>query len=207
MMKWTAADWQFLRAPLLTLLATLLLGAGLVFFTYQHFIQSKNAHQQQQGALQEASKRLHKSGDEKDTILRYRAAFLDLQQRGLIGEEQRINWVDALRAASLQLKMFGVSYQIEAQQAFQSPAVTDTGPYRLRQSMMKINMGLLHEEDLPRFMAALAAQHAGFFMARECEMQRQGTATNESVGVQPHLGAECSLAWLTMSEGKGEERP
>lgn len=206
-MKLTAADWRFLRASLLVLSATLLLGSTLVFFTYQHFNQSRAALKQQQGALREAHDRLHKSGDEKDTILRYRAAYLALQQHGLVGEEQRINWVDALRAASLQLKMFGVNYQIEAQQAYQSPAVTDTGPYRLRQSAMKINMGLLHEEDLPRFLKALAEQDAGFFIVRECDMQRQSLAMNESVGMQPHLGADCSLAWLTMSEGKVEERP
>lgn len=206
-MKLTVADWHFLRAPLLTLLATLLLGSALVFFTYQQFKQATDALKQQQGALQEARNRLHKSGDEKDRILRYRADFLALQQRGLIGEEQRINWVDALRAASLQLKMFGVNYQIEAQQAYQSPAVTDAGPYRLRQSVMKINMGLLHEEDLPRFMTALADLQAGFFILRECDLQRQGSARKEATGVQPHLNADCSLAWLSMSEGKGEERP
>lgn len=206
-MKWTAADWRFLRAPLLTLLATLLLGSALVFFTYQQFKQSGEALKQQQAALQEARSRLHKSGDEKDRILRYRATFLALRQHGLIGEEQRINWVDALRAASLQLKMFGVNYQIEAQQAYQSPAVTDAGPYRLRQSVMKINMGLLHEEDLSRFMKALADLQAGFFILRECDLQRQGSARNETAGVQPHLNADCSLAWLSMIDGKGEERP
>ncbi len=206
-MKLSIADWRFLRAPLLVLSATLLLGSALVFFTYQSFNQSRAALKQQQDALQEARGRLHKSGDEKDTILRYRTAYLALQQRGLIGDEQRINWVDALRAASLQLKMFGVNYQIEAQQAYQSPAVMDAGPYRLRQSAMKISMGLLHEEDLPRFLKALAEQDAGFFIVRECDMQRQGAPMNESVGMRPHLGAECSLAWLSMSEGKAEERP
>lgn len=203
-MKWTAADWHFLRLPLLTLLSTLLLGAMLVYLTFQQFNQSRVALKQQQDALQEARERLHKSGDEKDRILRYRAAFLALQQRGILGEERRINWVDALRAASLQLKMFGVNYQIESQQVYQSPTVTDTGPFRLRQSVMKINMDLLHEEDLPRFMTTLAALQAGFFVIRECDMQSQGAASG---GVQPHLKADCSLSWLTMSEGKMEERP
>jgi hypothetical protein len=207
MMQWTTADWRFLRASMMTFLVALLLGAALVFFTHQWLDKSRNAFEQQQNALQDARSRLHKSGDEKDRILRYRGNFIDLQQRGFIGEEQRINWVDALRAASLQLKMFGVSYQIEAQQAYKSPAVTDAGPYRLRQSVMKINMGLLHEEDLPRFISTLTALDAGFFITRECDLQRQGFSRNENIGVQPHLNAECSLAWLTMSEGKGETQP
>lgn len=206
-MKWTAADWHFLRTPVLTLLATLLLGSALVYFTYQQFNLYRGVHKQQQDDLRKASSRLHESGDERDRILRYRADFLDLQQRGFIGEEQRINWVDALRAANLQLKMFGVSYQIEAQQAYQSPVAMDAGPYHLRQSVMKINMGLLHEEDLPRFMAALAEMKAGVFAVKECNIQRSGAARNDIAGMQPHLNADCSLVWLTISEGKGGERP
>ncbi|MBZ0104300.1 MAG: hypothetical protein K8H84_01600 [Sulfuricella denitrificans] len=207
-MKWTTEDWRFLRASLLTLLTVLLLGGALVFFTHQWLGKSRDIFRQQQDALQEARNRLYKSGEEKERILRYRGEFLALQQHGLIGEEQRINWVDALRAASLQLKMFGISYQIDAQQVYQSPAVTNSGAYRLRQSVMKISMGLLHEEDLSRFMTTLASLEAGFFMIRECDLQRQGSGRSETVGVQPHLNAECSLAWLTMSEGKaGEVRP
>ena len=206
-MKWTMADWRFLRLPLLTLLSTLLLGAALVFLTNQGVKHSRGVLKQQQDGLQQARNQLHKSGDEKARILRYRDAFIALQQRGVVGEEQRINWVDALRAASLQLKMFGVNYQIEAQQSYQSPAVTDAGPYRLNQSVMKINMGLLHEEDLPRFLKTLDALDAGFFIVKECDMQRQGSARSESIGLQPHLNADCSLAWLTMSEGKGEVQP
>ena len=114
-MKLTGADWRALRYPLLALVAALLASAALVFFTRQELDQEKSRNTSQEGVLREARERLQKSGEEKDRILRYRASFIALQQRGFVGEEQRINWVDALRAASLSLKMFGVNYQIEAQ--------------------------------------------------------------------------------------------
>lgn len=206
-MKLSGADWQALRYPLLALLAALLLGAALVFFTRQGLNQAGAQLAKQEQALREARDRLHKSGEEKDKILRYRAAYIDLQQRGFVGEEQRINWVDALRAASLNLKMFGVSYQIEAQQPYGAPLGMDVSPYRVRQSVMKISLGLLHEEDLMRFMQALTAQQAGIFMLRECSLQRQGAGRAESLKVQPNLQADCSLAWLSISEAKGAEQP
>ena len=206
-MKLNKTDWQALRYPLLMMLAVSLLGVALVFYSHSAIKHARDSFKQQQRVLQEASDRLHKSGDEKDKILRYRTAFAALQQRGLIGEEQRINWVDALRVASLNLKMFGVNYQIEAQQAYPSPAGADMGAYQLHQSVMKITMGLLHEEDLARFMSAMTAQQAGFFIIKECDLKRQVSAKIESLGVQPHLSADCSLAWLTMSEKKEESQP
>lgn len=206
-MKWSMADWLFLRMPMLVLLGVLLVGAGLVFFTHQQLELSRGEQNKQQASFREAGNRLHKSGGEKEKILLYRPAFLALQNQGLVGEEQRINWIDALRAASLQLKMFGVSYLIDAQQTYPSPPGVDVGPYQLRQSVMKINMGVLHEDDLPRFMAALAETRAGFFVIKACELRRQASSKGENVGVMPHLNVDCSLAWLTMRESKGEERP
>lgn len=206
-MKLTGADWQALRTPLLVLVAALLASAALVIFTRQELDQEKSRHASQEGVLREARERLHKSDDEKDKILRYRASFIALQQRGFVGEEQRINWVDALRAASLKLKMFGVNYQIEAQQPYQSPAVTDAGPYHAHQSLMKISLGLLHEEDLMRFVNALSAQQAGIFTLRECSLQRHSAGKVENAKVQPNLQADCSLAWLSISDAKGEGNP
>lgn len=206
-MRLTGADLKALRYPLLALVAALLASAALVFFTRQELNQEKSRHTSQEGVLREAREQLHKSGDEKDRILRYRASFIALQQRGFIGEEQRINWVDALRAASLNLKMFGVNYQIEAQQPYSAPFVTDAGPYRAHQSLMKISLGLLHEEDLMRFVNALTEQRAGIFTLRECSLQRQSAGKVENARAQPNLQADCSLAWLSISEAKGEENP
>lgn len=206
-MKVTSADWQALRFPLLGLLGTLLLSAGLLYFSQYELAQARTFRDKQKGALQEARNRLHQSGDEKNTILRHRAEFMALQQQGFIGDEQRINWIDALRAASLHLKMFGISYQIEAQQPYTSPMTVEAGEYRLRQSVMKITMDLLHEEDLVHFMHTLEDQGAGIFALKQCDLQRLGFEKAGNVRVQPHLKADCSLAWLTIAKEKGEEQP
>jgi hypothetical protein len=76
----------------------------------------------------------------------------------------------------------------------------DGGPYRMHRSVMKISLGLLHEEDLMRFMHALTERQAGVFTLRECSLQRQGAGKIESAKVQPNLQADCSLAWLSLSE-------
>lgn len=202
-MKPTAADWRALRTPLLLLTAILLLGGALALLTQRGLEQARVARAAQESALNAARERWRKSGDERDRIMRYRDEYESLRQLGFVGEEQRINWVDALRAASLNLKLFGITYQIEARQPLASPANMATGHYRLHQSEMRIKMGLLHEEDLPRFMSVLAAQGAGIFTIRECSLQRQSVEATAEARLQPHLLAECSLDWITISgEGK-----
>jgi hypothetical protein len=40
------------------------------------------------------------SGQEKGLIDRYVEAYRQLERAGIVGEEQRISWIDALRAAN-----------------------------------------------------------------------------------------------------------
>lgn len=206
-MRLTGADWQALRFPLLLLIISLAVGAALVVYTSQQLEHTRTLLAGQQKNLREARDRLHQSGEEKNRILRFRAAYIDLQQRGFVGEEQRINWVDALRAASLDLKLFGVSYQIEAQQPHGAIKDVDAGPYLLQQSVMKISLSLLHEEDLMRFVRALTARQAGIFVLRECSLQRQAGGKSEPDRARPNLQAECSLAWLSIGETGKDEKP
>lgn len=204
-MRFASSDFHALRYPLAALTVACLAGAALVFLTHQAVKAGEARQAKQEAVLREARERLYRSGEEKEKILRYRPAFAELERRGFVGEEQRINWVDALRAASLRLKMFGVSYQIDAQQPHGGLEGLDTGAYRLRQSLMKVSMGLLHEEDLMRFIDTMAEQQAGVFILRECGLKRKAVAKVETAGVMPHLEAECSLAWLSLAqEKKGE---
>lgn len=201
-MKLTANDRRALRNPLLVLGAAVLLSMAMVFFSRQAQMRSTNLFERQQAALREAQERFRKSGDEKAKILRYREDFLALQRQGFVGEERRIDWVEALRAAGLGLGMSGVSYQIEARRAL--PAQSEAGRYRLRQSVMKVGMGLLHEEDLMRFIRALERQQAGLFSLRACSLARRASAEADK---QPNLQAECSLAWLSIGEEMAQLRP
>lgn len=193
---------QALRDPLRVLAAVLLAGIALVFFTGRQLDQEKLRYARQEAVLHAARERMLRSGEEKERILRYRAAFIALQRHGFVGEEQRINWVDGLRAASLSLKLSGVNYRIEARQPYGAPLGMDIGPYRVHQSLMKISLGLQHEEGLPRFVNALAAQRAGVFALRECSLRRLDDGKDESATPQDNLQADCTLAWLSVSEEK-----
>ncbi|MEW5942832.1 MAG: hypothetical protein AB1710_03140 [Pseudomonadota bacterium] len=203
-MKFSAADLRALRRPLLALAAVALLGGAGALHTGRELRDARERLAKQQSELLEARQRLQKAGEEKAVILRYLPDFLRLQQQGFIGAEQRINWLEALRAANLRVKLFGVDYRIEAQQP--SPLPVDTGSYRLRQSPARISLGLLHEEDLMRFIDELSAQQAGIFALRECVMQRRAAAKAGSDRLQPHLQAECSLAWLTIANDEAADR-
>jgi hypothetical protein len=186
-------DFQALKTPLIVLLVVAAAAIAVPYYTNLQVQEAKRALAQQQTQMRDARTRLQKSGEEKDIIVRYLEAYQSLQRVGFIGDEQRINWLDGLRVANQQTQLFGVDYQIGAQQPYPYASELNPGQLALYQSVMKINLRLLHEED---FLGALAKQGAGMFSVSQCLMER--VDTGGSIRYQPNLRAECDLAWITM---------
>ena len=121
------------------------------------------------------------------------------------GEEQRINWLDALRSANQKVGLFGVNYDISARQSHPNAGLWNPGQMRVLQSVMKLRLPLLHEEDLLNFMEALREQNAGVFLIDQCAIRRASSA--QTTRYQPNMTAECQLSWLTTQPPVEDTRP
>ena len=198
-------DLKALRNPLIVLVAVLLAGAAAIYYTDQQVVAARQQLAQQQSQLREARTRLQKSGDERDIIARYVDRFRQLERAGFIGEEHRINWLDSLRIANQQTDLFGIDYQIETQKSYPRAAELNPGAIKLNQSVMRLRFQLLHEEDMTRFLNALARQGGGIFTVDRCTMRRLDTGG--VIRYQPNVSADCELAWITAwVEAKPEQK-
>ena len=199
----TRADLEAIRNPSLALAAILIAGAAAIYYT-DYLVGA--AHQQlarQETQMRDARTRLQKSGEEKEVIVKYLGAYQQLQRGGFVGEEQRINWLDGLRLTNQQADLFGVDYEIGAQKSYAFSADLNPGQIQLKESVMKLRFRLLHEEDLMRFLGALARQGAGIYTVDQCMVSRIGAGA--TLRYQPNLTAECELAWITASVGAPAE--
>ncbi len=201
----TKADLQAIRNPSLLLVFILAAAGGTIYYTNQLVTQARQQLARQELLMKEARIRLQKSGDEKEVIVRYLGAYQQLQRRGFVGEEQRINWLDGLRLTNQQADLFGVDYEIGVQKPYLYAADLDPGQIQLKESVMKLRFRLLHEEDLTRFLGILARQGAGIYTVDQCLVKRL-TAAGGAIRYQPNLSAECELAWITAKVGAAEEQ-
>lgn len=135
---------------------------------------------------------------EKQEIRAYEPQFLALRQRGLIGEENRLAWIDAIRLSQEQRKLLPISYDIGPQQVLSVPLPMVMGQYQLHGSQMQLRMDLLHEMDLLNLFDDL--RQAGYFAVQECALKRSGAGGAPGTGgaMAPVLSADCRLLWLTL---------
>lgn len=188
-------ELKALRGPLILLIAILAAAAGAVYYTNLLRLQAQTALSQQQNLLRDAQARMRRSGDEEAIITQYVDKYRQLQQSGFIGDEQRINWIDALRIANERTDLFGINYGVDAQQPYSYAAELNPGPFTIRQSVMKLEFRLLHELDLLRFFDALRTQNNGLFHIDNCALRR--TEITGAIRYQPNIAANCQLTWIT----------
>jgi hypothetical protein len=202
-MNITGKDLTRLKFPALIFLAAVTIAVVLVSLSSGYRDRVERELGTQENALREARNRYHRSGDEREIILRDLPVYQQLQQQGFIGAERRINWLEGLRVANAEAGLFGVDYQLRPQEPF--PFVDKSNPIapRVLRSEMNVSMGLVHEADLMRFLHALAAQQAGMFALTSCILERNGLSSAPAPR-QANLTAQCKLSWVTVPAEEGK---
>ena len=203
-MKITRQDFEALRIPLIVLGVTVLGAIVLVLVSGNILESSQRTLAQRETQLREARLRIQNAGEEKEMIGQYLGAYQQLARTGFVGDEQRINWLDALRQTNQQVDLFGVDYDIGTQKPYPFAAELNPGAIQLRESVMKLRFRLLHEVDLVRFLDALSRQGAGIYTVDQCSLKRLDTRA--AIRYQPNLAAECDLAWITASAAATAEK-
>ena len=199
----TRDDVRALRTPLLALAATVLVAAAALYDLQQRIQRADSALRQEQARVRETRMRLQQSGAERDLIVRHLENYRRLEQAGFIASAQRIDWTAALRAANQTAGLFGVSYQISAQHPYARAHELNAPQLVVRESVMRLTAGLLHEEDLPTLLASLSAQKVGLFVPQQCSLKRIPGRTG--LRDEPHLDGECLVSWLTAEPKRGME--
>ena len=202
-MKLVSKDLSAMKLPLLVLAVAIAASFLLVRFSSDRREQTEMQHRILATALADARIRFQRSGDERETILRYLPAYQQLQNQGFVGTEQRINWLESLRIANTHAGLFGVTYQLDARKPFPLMGQSNPMSQNLHNSPMKLSFGLVHEGDLMRFLQALAAQQTGIFILTGCALDRVARSDSPAPR-QANLTAQCDLSWLTVDPGKGK---
>ena len=198
-MSLSPQDWRKLRYPIIGLGAALIVIGLLVSFADQYRTKNETALLTQQNMLNQARQKFQSSGLEKDTIIQYLPAYNDLLATGFVGEERRIEWIEALRNIHAKHKLFSIDYSIGLQEAYKPSFLPNLGNFRLNRSVMSLKLDMLHEGDMLAIIDGLREQTTPFIV-RDCKIQRPIGAVVNSKNVAANMQAECEIDWLTLRD-------
>jgi hypothetical protein len=195
-MNFSAQELRKLAAPLAMLVALLAAGAGLIYWIEQ---EQRATHQQLAGAREQrnqARDRLMRIADEEKEVSDKLEVYRRLKSLHILGEEQRLEWADAMTRIRTGRELLDMRYTVERQRLLLSatgkPANVD-----FNASTMKVDIALLHEGDLLAFLRDLRDSGNAFYSVKRCQINRTGTAATGTT-IVPRLRAVCEIDLITI---------
>lgn len=200
--------WSLLRGALFTLVITVAVSVVLVLISTNYAAQKKAGYLQQHARLGEVGALFRSAQNDRTLYSRYVSVYENLENRGVIGDEPRLRWVEALERINQVLELPVLRYEIQPQRllAMQGNRRNE-GAVRIYRSSMSLDVRLFHEGDLLGLLHELRRRTSGRFAVRDCEIKSLATRRAYVLDArQPNLAALCNLDWYTLQIGTQTER-
>lgn len=188
-MKIVRDDLKRLRMPLALAVVLFALGAACLVTSEYYRDGAKKARDATRLSRMAAQERVSKVSEEERELRENLVYYERMRRSGMMGEQNRRDWIESIAKIKNDRKLFEIKYGIEPQKPLDYPGIVATGAADFVVSRMRLEMMLLHEEDLLRFLADLEAAGKAYVSVRHCTVSR----IERAAALQPRLRADCQV--------------
>lgn len=190
--KLTRQDFQRLRRELVALSALIVF--AVTFFFGSDYLQS---HLQQkllaaQAAEEEATNQFALVQQELADLRHYLPIYQAAIENHIIGDEQRLDWIEALESIQSSLHLPGLKYDFESRRPLPASSGMILTQHKLLTSPMQLDLFTLHEEQLLNALEAIQNKIVGLPILRNCQMTPIGTGNARTA-------TTCQFDWITLT--------
>ncbi|THB67672.1 MAG: hypothetical protein D6B27_04130 [Gammaproteobacteria bacterium] len=171
--------------------------AGSYYFMYlgkTEFGKARNNLQSKRSAYEELIQK-------NNLFVEYAKKFNQLKSKGMVGNENRLSWIEALQHANSSLKLPQINYNISPQKLIPpemiDPAIIEVSVTR---TAMELQLEMLHEGDLFHLLEVLKQKSGGYFILDECTMNQTRRFKEEEIDItKANIRSNCKLSWIQVS--------
>lgn len=190
-----------LQKQLLIFIVCLLLAAVVIFLSYTTLQTARENRTAQQQTLDAAKDRYYLAVERKAILDKFTGRYAVLPQKNIVGEENRLSWVDAIETIAEQLQLPYLKYRIEKRQQLDDKSLKKSFPgIDVFYSSMTLEMQLLHEGDLYRLLDQLQTRSDGLFDVQRCSIHKNKAVRGSVLQNRSskNFSSVCVLNWYTL---------
>lgn len=191
----TRDEWKKMALPLVAVLALAAGGAALIVSAGKLLARERQQLAAARDERKQSAERLSRISEEEREVSEKLDVYRRLLELNILGPERRLEWADAMNRIRVQREL-DLRYRVERQRLLVS-APGKPAPVDFYASTMKVELALLHEEDLVRFLADLRASANAYYSVQKCSLTRTGVAPG-AANLSPRLRAECDIDLVTI---------
>ena len=197
-MRFSTSDFPLMRRSILAVCASALVSAVILYGSDEYAESAQNDRHNAQNMLNDARNHLATMRQDQENMAIYADEYGALIEQKIIGDDQRLDWMEGLEKIRLKNLVAGFRYHIAPQKIYAAQPPIDSGNFDIHYSEMKLQFDLLHEAQLLNFFDALRTDIKGWYQLEGCTMQRTGTDNKDEQTSATLLKAECSGGWITL---------
>jgi hypothetical protein len=198
-MKFTRSDFPILRWSILAVCTSTLVSAAILYISSEYSGKAQSDLRNARNMGIDARRRLAAAHEDKENMSIYADEYGALIKRKIIGDDQRLDWMEGLEELRQMNLVTDFRYLIAPQKNYAPQPPFDSGNFNIHYSETKLQFDLLHEVQLVDFFSALRKKIKAWYQLEGCTLQR--SASDEVGGVSSAaspLRAECRGGWITL---------
>ena len=197
-------DWRTLRGSIVLFAFALAFGAVAADSAIRFHQEALRDYERQKGRLETVRSRYRTIDAQRRLVETWLPAYLALRADGIIGEERRLEWIEALREVASRVGLPSLRYRMEPRTVYETGLEPEVGAHRPFSTVVRLEAGLLHEGDFERLIRDLATRSAGLYRVERCDVRRAGPDFVMRPGAI-NLAAECDLRWITLARIEAQQ--
>ena len=202
-MTLTQDELRKLIVPLLA--ALVLIGAGVFLLSSAREARARAEAEllAAQAERKQNADRLARIAEEEREVTEKLDVYKQLKRLNILGEERRLEWADAVARIRDQRELLDLTYRVDRQKVLKS-VPGKPGTIDFFASTMHVQLDLLHEQDLLRFLGDLRDSGNAYYAVKSCNVRRTGQAATGAT-ITPRLRANCEIDLITVVD-RGAKR-
>ena len=190
-MKLSKPDLILMRPSILAICLSVSISAIILYSSGEYLEKTREDLHNAQNMGNDARNRFAAAHEDQKNMAIYADEYGVLIERKIIGDDQRLDWMEGLEKLRQQNPVADFRYNIAPQITYAPQPPIDSGNFTINYSEMKLQFELLHEAQLLNFFTALRNQIKGWYQLEGCSLHR--VAEDNA-----RLKAECTGGWITL---------
>lgn len=201
-------DWKVAGKPMVVMVVTAGVCYGGLWGGIRYCRFQENELKRHERSVSDPADKYAAAQRGAEEIATFYSRFKEYQSLGVIGVEDRVSWGEGLSLSARGHHLLNMNYSITQPEVYSLRSFGKMREAHLYASLMSVDMGLLHEEEMLDLVDSLGGEVSGLFRVRECHLERKGGVLDLS-GDVVNFNGRCQLLWFNIksNDGRWEREP
>ncbi|MCK5002495.1 MAG: hypothetical protein KAS57_05695 [Gammaproteobacteria bacterium] len=185
-----------IKKPLILFLIVVVFSGMILTISDSYLGRAYDGRESEKRAMKIWKNKIDGSRENNKIIDEYERRYLTLVKNNIVGEENRLNWLETIQATANARNMPSVKYNLSSQNLVEDK----TGQHQAKglkvfRSAMTLDMKMAHEGDLFSMLNTLTEKAQGLYTVEKCHIESLGKLSAKS---SENMHAYCELSWYTL---------